>query len=1014
MTPLEETKAPNAQTTVGDAETSPLTRPKVFLSYGRKDARVLVDRLCMDIVAEGFDVWRDTEEIRSGDDWQEEIADGLRSAQVVVAVLTPHSVRTSARGQNEVDSVCLGEIAYALFRTPPRPVVPVMAATCEPPLALFHLDYVDLRAWSDSEDQYRAGFARLVEGIRAALRGEKRYRAWFHELQAFDFAPFLFSRRQHFVGRQWLFDAIDAWRADPGAKPVLLVRGDAGVGKSAIVADLVHRNPDGQVLAYHCCQWNLPATLDSRRFVQSLASMISSKSEAFAERLRRDETIRRKLMGEESIDPKTLFYEALLAPLHSLPAPAMGRRYLLIDALDETLLAPPGTPTIVEVLAAHLDRLPAWLRVVATTRNEPQVLSRLRGLKPAELNAHSPENLADLQDYLQLRLARPNLQERLTQEGRTAEEVAQLLFASSEGNFLHARQTLDDFETGVLTGQQLAALPPGLAGLYENRFAAQFPDEASFAGPERVFEVLAAAQEPLNEAQLAAASGLEPLKELPRLLARLQQYLRTVESDEGRRITFYHKSLSDWLTHADRRGLHRSIEPRLGHRHLARAGWSEFQRGVSDLSPYFLRYLPAHLIAAEQWDNLEQLLTDLSYYEARNAAGQLTLLVTDISSALNALPVGRPERKLIQLLEESLRLANQLSTTNKAGYPQGVFQCIWNAGCWHDSPRLKPQILERREDHKRWGTRWCRRADVTNRGHSSGPILAVASNRLFSQVVSVGNSDVLVWDPVSSQVVSRVTDFSPAASSVAISRNQSIVIGHIDGSVSVWGASLTRKMASFVLGDSAIVAVDAAPIEERFAAVNSQGEVFLLALPAQDVSPEVTQIQAPFRAAQLLTGQPLGYEFCTDEHGPWSVNYSADGSLLVVRNCRSAEATQRIHEQMGDAWQAGFFWIDMPDRTSWLIDAKSGEILKTYPHGEYGRANVDDFPKVSFSHVTETMRGFGCSNSNKLVPLDGRVAKSTSDHGDWLLPGNGILSDPEGKHWAVVNVDRVDFYVLES
>jgi hypothetical protein len=36
------------------------------------------------------------------------------------------------------------------------PVVPVMAQTCEPPLALFHLDYVDLRSWQDSESQYRA------------------------------------------------------------------------------------------------------------------------------------------------------------------------------------------------------------------------------------------------------------------------------------------------------------------------------------------------------------------------------------------------------------------------------------------------------------------------------------------------------------------------------------------------------------------------------------------------------------------------------------------------------------------------------------------------------------------------------------------------------------------------------------------------------------------------------------------------------------------------------------------
>ncbi|MBL8830546.1 MAG: toll/interleukin-1 receptor domain-containing protein, partial [Planctomycetaceae bacterium] len=572
-------------------------KPKVFVSYGRKDARELVDRLCIDLTAAGFDVWRDTREIRAGYDWQAEIVDGLRSAQVVVAVMTPHSVRTSRSSPDRIDSVCLSEIAYALFNPPPQPVVPVMAQQCDPPLTLFHLDYVDLRSWTDSDDQYRAGLARLIDGIHAHLRGEPpRYRSWFHELQAFDFAPFLFSRRRHFVGRQWLFDRIDAWRADASAKPALLVHGEAGVGKSTIVAELVHQNPDGQVLAYHCCQWNLPETLDSHRFVRSLAAMITSKSEAFADRLRSDELIRRKLATDgQADDPRSLFAETILTPLHALPAPVEGLRYLLIDALDEALLAPTGKPTIVEVLAANLDKLPAWLRVVATTRNEPLVLSRLKGLQPAEIDAHSSENLADVAEYVRLRLSQPNLQERLAQARRSAARVAGLLLAKSDGNFLYVRQALDDFESGVLTAEQLDNLPPGLSALYENRFAAQFPDEANFAGPERLFEVLAAAQEPLDERQLAAASGLEPFKQLPSLLAKLHQYLRVVPPEAAGgppRYTFYHKSLSDWLTHVDRRGLPRWIEARVGHMSLAAAGWREYERGAGQLSPYQLRYLP--------------------------------------------------------------------------------------------------------------------------------------------------------------------------------------------------------------------------------------------------------------------------------------------------------------------------------------------------------------------------------------------------------------------------------------
>jgi len=90
---------------------------KVFLSYGRRDARELAERLAGDLQAAGHEVWLDTRKITPGESWQHEITDGLRSAQLVIAVMSPHSVRTrhDAESGDGTDSVCLSEISYALL-----------------------------------------------------------------------------------------------------------------------------------------------------------------------------------------------------------------------------------------------------------------------------------------------------------------------------------------------------------------------------------------------------------------------------------------------------------------------------------------------------------------------------------------------------------------------------------------------------------------------------------------------------------------------------------------------------------------------------------------------------------------------------------------------------------------------------------------------------------------------------------------------------------------------------------
>jgi hypothetical protein len=70
------------------------------------------------------------------------------------------------------------------------------------------------------------------------MKGRKSDR-WHHCLPVLDFAPQLHEKRQDFVGRQWLFDEIDAWRAGSSRERALLIVGDPGIGKSAFVAEMI-------------------------------------------------------------------------------------------------------------------------------------------------------------------------------------------------------------------------------------------------------------------------------------------------------------------------------------------------------------------------------------------------------------------------------------------------------------------------------------------------------------------------------------------------------------------------------------------------------------------------------------------------------------------------------------------------------------------------------------------------------------------------------------------------------
>ena len=511
-------------------------------------------------------------------------------------------------------------------------------------------------------------------------------------LEPWDFTPFLVEKLKGFVGRDWLFQGIDEWRAK-GSPVVLLIVGEPGIGKSAIVAALVHRNLEGQVLAYHCCRTDTPATLEPASFVRSLAGMFSARLPEYAKALECASVI--NALRRADTDPESAFEAAVLAPLHKIKQAKKSRYFLLIDALDESL-ARARPPTIFDVLCTRLDRLPPWLGLIATTRNDPSVLNPLRSLRVQIITAQDPKNQDDVRRFIRFRLREAPFHQKAEVDRKILVRLEDDLLRSSAGNFLFVRTALDAIESGQLSFDQIENLPPGLSSLYEIFFRRLFPNPVKDFGQSRkVLETIAAAREPLTREQIAAATHLDPEEELLAILSRLASF---VPASDGR-YALFHKSLFDWLAGWDQPrdqplagAYHVNLQK--GSARLADWCWAAYERHNSQIFPYGLRHLPAHLHQAGRDQSLSIVLTDFQFIQAKLEAADASALLADYDY-LPAKADLRSVQLAIQLSAHVLardyrQLGSQL-TGRLLGNSAADIQALLNRTAEsHDWPWLRP------------------------------------------------------------------------------------------------------------------------------------------------------------------------------------------------------------------------------------------------------------------------------------------------------------------------------------
>jgi Domain of unknown function (DUF4062) len=435
----------------------------------------------------------------------------------------------------------------------------------------------------------------------------------------YDFRSLIEAETRWYVGRIEIFEKLRSFGANPRASGYFCIVADAGLGKTALAAEIAGRfdapaffcsTAEGRTTAHQCL----------RHLCAELILRYGLQHDHIPDSAGKDPNFLVKLLGEAV-------------------AKARAGVWMVVDGLDEAddpergrnpLLLPASLPANAYVVITQ--RPTQWR--VATQASTRFVEHAIRGDDPAQA--------ADIEAHLHRQAERPEIGAALRNgvPPITTQTFVAALQNASQGNFKYLDYVLADILEGEPGYRPLdvSKLPKGLERYYDQFWARMGMDrmiEQAWDDWHELFRPVVAlvgiAAEPVTVDWIATHAGRDTAEVRARVLVPWQRFLTTRNRGAASETWhIVHKSFADFLRARPELELE-TFNARVADYYLADpAHWSR-HRG------YASRHLAAHLHAAQDSDRLSTLIGRRDWYDAQLAADPGSVLfVEDVNHAWGA------------------------------------------------------------------------------------------------------------------------------------------------------------------------------------------------------------------------------------------------------------------------------------------------------------------------------------------------------------------------------------------